>query len=83
MFSAIYKQFDCLIKSIVLSSNCSLTNYSLKLMDMNKCEEHELLLINRFILQNNLTSSKIVRLCHDKEDKVVYFNYFDSYYRSD
>ena len=39
------------------------------------------MMLNRFCLQNNLTNSKIVRLTFDSVKKLLYFNYFDSYYK--
>jgi len=39
--------------------------------------------MNRFYLASNCTNSKILRLTYNKSSKVIYFNYFDSYYKND
>ena len=41
------------------------------------------MLINRFCLNNNFTNNKLLRLTYNRFDKVIYFNYLDSYYKSD
>lgn len=40
-------------------------------------------MLNRFCLTNNLTNNKILRLTYHKENKLIYFNYLESYYKSD
>jgi len=67
----------------MMSSSCLLTGMSFKLVEQNLSEDHEILLVNRYCLQNNLTINRIVRFTFDEEEKVLYLNYFDSYYKTD
>lgn len=39
--------------------------------------------MNRFCLNSSLINNKISRLTYHKKDKVIYFNYLDSYYKTD
>jgi hypothetical protein len=38
-------------------------------------------LLNRFCLANNLTNNKVLRLTYHKGDRLIYFNYLESYYK--
>jgi hypothetical protein len=39
--------------------------------------------LNRFCLLTNHTNTKLVRLTYNRHSKVAYFNYLDSYYKSE
>lgn len=82
LFSTIYKLLDNLIKSLSNVSNCPLTNYSFK-CQKEECEDLYFVLLNRFCLANNLINTKISRLTFHQHDKVIYFNYLNSYYKAD
>lgn len=80
LFSTLYKLFDNLLKSLSNASNCPFINYSFKYMN-EVSEDIYFVLLNRFGLANNLTNNKILRLTYNKENKVIYFNYLESYYK--
>ena len=40
-------------------------------------------MLNRYCLNSNLVNSKLSRMTYHKNDKVIYFNYIDSYYKTD
>lgn len=63
------------------AANCPLINYSFKFVKQQS-QDLYFVLINRFCLANNLTSNKLLRLTYSKDTKVIYFNYLDSYYKS-
>ncbi len=70
------------MKSLSIVSGCPLTNYSFKCYK-EESEDVYFVLLNRFCLNSNLNNSKLSRLTYHKKDKVIYFNYLDSYYKSD
>ena len=40
-------------------------------------------MINRYCLATNLTNNKLIRLTYNMQDRVVYFNYMDCYYKAE
>jgi hypothetical protein len=46
-------------------------------------EEIYLMLLNRFMLINALTASRLMRFTFEFDTKILYINSFDSYYRVD
>lgn len=73
---------DNLVKAVSTASSCILTNYSFKCSNI-PTEDIYFVALNRFCLLTNHTNTKLVRLTYNKDSKVVYFNYLDSYYKSD
>ena len=57
-------------------------NYSLRTYN-EESEDIYFVLLNRFCLNSGLNNSKIVRMIYNKEDKTGYFNYIESYYKSE
>lgn len=82
LFSTVYKLLDNLIKSLSTASACPLLNYSFKCAQ-EPSEDIYFVLLNRFCLANNLTSNKLLRLTYHKDQKLIYFNYLESYYKSE
>lgn len=46
-------------------------------------EEIYLMLLNRFMLNTGMTSSRLMRFTFEFDTKILYINSFDSYYRID
>jgi hypothetical protein len=67
---------------LVAVANCPITNYSFK-CSKEDSEDIYFVLLNRFCLGSSLMNSKLSRLTYNKNDKVLYFNYIDSYYKTD
>ena len=54
----------------------------MKYMDI-KCEEVYLLLLNRYYLSNSISNSKLMRFTFGLDDKLLYINSLESYYKAD
>ena len=63
-------------------ANCPITAESFKYRN-EPSEDIYFVLLNRYCLTNNLMNGKLSRLTYNREDRVVYFNYIDSYYKSE
>lgn len=83
LFMTIYKLFDSLVKSAVLSANCPITNSSFKFSEQEKCEDIYFLLLNRYCLSNNLFNQRLIRLTYQRPGQVLYVNTLNTYYKTD
>jgi hypothetical protein len=46
-------------------------------------EDIYLMLLNRFMLNSGITTSRLMRFVFDFDTKILYINSFDSYYKVD
>ena len=47
------------------------------------CEETYILLLNKYYLVNNIANPKLLRFLFNPENKLLYINFFESFYKPD